>query len=371
MSDEPLYVTRPALPPLSDYQALLADIWSSGRLTNGGPFHARLEAALAEYLDVPYVSLFANGTLALLVALRALKVEGEVVTTPFSFVATAHALLWSGCRPVFADIDPVTLNLDPAAARQALTPHTRALLPVHVYGRPCALSAFQSLATERDLALIYDAAHAFGVRLETDNLLRQGDLSVLSFHATKIFHTFEGGAIVCHDPAMKAHIDLLKNFGFKGETRVIELGINAKMNELQAAFGLRLLADMDTHMAGRAASAARYRAGLAGLPGLRCLEDLPGVARPNHAYFPVLVEDGFPLSREELYLFLRSREIYGRRYFYPLISDFPMYREMAADSPLPVARRVAERVLCLPMFSGMESSQVDRVVDAILEACRR
>lgn len=364
----PLYVTQPYLPGLEEFEPYLRQIWASGQVTNGGPFHRRLEAALADYLDVPHLSLFANGTLALLVALRALEIEGEVVTTPFSFVATSHALRWNGITPVFADIDPQTLNLDPAAVEAAITPRTRAILPVHVYGRPCALDAFQALAGRHGLRLVYDAAHAFGVRLAGGNLLRAGDLSVLSFHATKVFHTFEGGAIVCHDAAMKARIDLLKNFGFKGETQVVELGINAKMNEVQAAFGLLQLAHVDAAIQARAAIDAHYRRGLADLPGLRCLSPSPGVARANHAYFPVLVEEGFGPGRDALYEALRARGIHARRYFYPLISDFPMYRDTAGAGRLPVAGRVAERVLCLPIFPAMTEADCARVIEAVRAA---
>lgn len=365
MSRTPLYVTRPSLPPFEEFEPLLREVWASARVTNGGPFHKRLEAELAAYLDVPYVSLFANGTLALLVALRALDVDGEVITTPYSFVATSHVLRWSGCTPVFADIDPHSLDLDPAAVEAAITPRTRAILPVHVYGRPCDTKALQAVADAHGLRLIYDAAHAFGVRLDGGNLLRAGDMSVMSFHATKVFHTFEGGAIVCRDRAMKDRIDLLKNFGFKGETEVIETGINAKMNEFQAAFGCHLLGRIDGEIASRAAIAQRYRAGFAGLPGIGLPGDVGSVARPNHAYFPIFVDAAFPGGRDGLYRHLREQEIYARRYFHPLISDFAMYRNAAGAATLPVARTAADAVLCLPIFAGMTDGDCDRVVDAV------
>lgn len=368
MSRTPLYVTRPSLPPFEEFEPLLREVWASARVANGGPFHKRLEAALAEYLDVPHISLFANGTLALLVAMKALNVTGEVITTPFSFVATSHALLWSGCTPVFADIDPCSLNLDPKAVRAAITPRTQAILPVHVYGRPCDLDGMQAIAAEHDLGLIYDAAHAFGVRLDGRNLLHCGDLSIMSFHATKVFHTFEGGAIVCHDRAMKERIDLLKNFGFKGETEVVELGINGKMNEFQAAFGLHLLGRIDAEIEARAAIAARYRDGFADLPGIDLPADAPHVVRANHAYFPILVDAAFPLSRDDLYRHLREHEIYPRRYFHPLISEFDMYRNAPGADHLPVARAVSGRILCLPLFAGMTAEDCDRVIGAIRAA---
>lgn len=368
MSIPPLYVTRPHLPALGEFEPYLREIWENGQLTNDGPFHRRLEDALATYLDVPYVSLFANGTLALLVAIRALDVAGEVITTPFSFVATTHALRWNGITPVFADIDPETLNLDPATVEAAITPRTRAILPVHVYGRPCDLKGLRAVADRHGLRLIFDAAHAFGVRLRDGNLFDAGDLSVLSFHATKVFHTFEGGAIICHDPAVKARVDLLKNFGFAGETEVVELGINAKMNEFQAAFGLLQLDHVDTVIQARTAVDAYYRSGLADLPGLRFLPPSPSVVRANHAYFPVLVEEAFGRTRDDLYEALRARGIYARRYFYPLISDFPMYRGSVDAGRLPVARQVADRVLCLPIFPAMGQADCARVVEAVRTA---
>lgn len=368
MSRGPLYVTRPTLPSLEGFEPYLRDIWASGQVTNGGAFHDRLEAALADYLDVPHVALLANGTLALLVALRALGLRGEVITTPFSFVATAHALLWNGNPPVFADIDPTSLNLDPEAVERAITPDTEAILAVHVYGRPCALQALRDVADRHGLRLIYDAAHAFGVRLEDGSLWRNGDLSVLSFHGTKVFHTFEGGAIVCHDAAMKQRIDLLKNFGFRSETEVVELGINAKMNEFQAAFGLYALSGVDAEIAARARIAARYGEAVDALPGLSRLPDIPGVARPNHAYFPIQVGPSFRLDRDGLYTHLKRHDIHARRYFHPLISAFPMYAGARGLGHLPVAESVAARILCLPIHGGMDDADCRRVIDALRAA---
>jgi dTDP-4-amino-4,6-dideoxygalactose transaminase len=369
VSEGPLYVTRPLLPPLDEFLPYLEKIWAGGQVTNGGAFHRHLEAALAKYLDVEHISLFANGTLALLTAVKTLDLSGEVITTPFSFVATAHALLWNGITPVFADIDADTLNLDPSAVEAAITPRTAAILPVHVYGRPCDVRAIQRIANEHGLRVVYDAAHAFGVRCKDTNLLRWGDLSILSFHATKVFHTFEGGAIVCPDAQTKQRVDRLKNFGFAGETSVVALGINGKMNELQAAFGLLHLQHMDSALARRREIDTCYRRSLADVAGIRCLP-LPDLAVYNYGYFPVRVEAQYPLGREGLYLRLRESDIHARRYFYPLISDFPMYRSLpsAAADALPVARRVAEEILCLPIYPDMSEADCARVVAVIREA---
>jgi len=364
-----LYVTRPFLPPLHEFLPYLDDIWRSAQLTNNGEYHRRFEVALARYLDVEHVSLVANGTLGLLTALKALELGGEVITTPFSFVATAHALLWNGLTPVFADIDPQTLNLDPAAVAAAVTPRTSAILPVHVFGRPCDTAAIDRIAAERGLRVLYDAAHAFGVRGRHAGLLRAGDLSVLSFHATKVFHTFEGGAVVCGDAALKRRIDYLRNFGFQDETTVLTLGINAKLNELQSAFGLLHLQHMDEVMARRQAVDSHYRLALREVRGIRCLE-LPQAASSNFGYFPILVGDEFAASRDALYAALRGAGIFARRYFFPLISDFPMYRHLPSADParLPVARSVAARVLCLPIHAAMTAADCDRVA-ATMRAC--
>jgi dTDP-4-amino-4,6-dideoxygalactose transaminase len=349
-----VYVTRPHLPPLEEFIPYLREIWDSGWLTNNGQFHQQLEAALCTYLGVEHVSLFANGTLALICALQAERITGEVITTPFSFVATSHALLWNGIQPVFADIDPHSFNLDPEKIEAAITPRTTAIMPVHVYGSPCQMAEIARIADVYGLKVIYDAAHAFGVRQNGDSILNQGDLSVLSFHATKVFTTFEGGAIVCHDAKKKARIDYLKNFGIADEVTVVAPGINAKMNEVQAAFGLLQLRHMDHVMRSRAAIDQTYRKALAGIEGIMIPDQLANVER-NYSYFPVLITESFPLSRDALYQHLREHGVYARRYFYPLISTFSMYRGLtsAAGDNLPVASRVAQQVLCLPIYPDL------------------
>jgi dTDP-4-amino-4,6-dideoxygalactose transaminase len=362
MNEKPLYVTQPYLPPLQEFIPYLEQIWESRILTNRGPFHQELEKALCEYLGVEHLALFANGTLALVTALQALRISGEVITTPFSFVATAHSLLWNGIRPVFVDIDPYTLNLDPSKIEAAITPQTTAILPVHCYGNPCDVDAIQAIADNYNLKVIYDAAHAFGVKRDDGSILRQGDLSVLSFHATKVFTTFEGGAIVCPDSKIKQHIDNLKNFGFVNETTVVAPGINGKMSEFAAALGLLQLKHVDEALARRRDVDRAYRELLADVPGVTCLKE-GGQRSANYSYFPVLVGPEYPLTREALYQRLRNHNIYARRYFYPLISDFPMYRGLksAQKDNLPVATEVAERVICLPMHSGLGTDDVQRI----------
>jgi dTDP-4-amino-4,6-dideoxygalactose transaminase len=367
-SEPPLLtVTQPDLPPLEEFIPLLESIWASRRLTNRGPFHVRFSQALAEYLGVPHVALFANATLALLVAQRALGLTGEVVTTPFSFVATAHTLLWNRVQPVFADIDPESLCLDPAQVEAALSPRTSAILPVHVYGRSCDTARLQALAQRHGVKLLYDAAHAFGVCDAGGSLLRHGDASVLSFHATKVFNTFEGGALVSHDPALQKRVADLKNFGFANEVTVLDVGINAKMSEFQAALGLLQLGRVDLVQARRSRIDARYRERLAGVPGLQCLP-LPPLPRYNHAYFPVRVMPAFALDRDALYARLKANGVLSRRYFYPLISEFPMYKDLPSARPdrLPVATEVARQILCLPIFPDLPLEQVDRVADLIV-----
>jgi dTDP-4-amino-4,6-dideoxygalactose transaminase len=366
---EPITVARPDLPPLDDFLPLLREIWDSHRLTNNGPFHVRFEQALAEYLHVPQVALFANATLALLVAQHAFGLQGEVITTPFSFVATAHSLLWNRLRPVFVDIDPVTLCLDPARVEEAITERTSAILPVHVYGTPCDTRRLGELARRHGLKLLYDGAHAFGVDDGGGSLLRHGDASVVSFHATKAFNTFEGGAVICHDAEFKQRLDRIKNFGFAGEVSVVTTGINAKMNEFQAALGLMQLGRFDASLTQRAAVAARYRQGLANVAGLRC-PPRADVARDNHAYFPVFVDEGFALSRDELHEHLKRHGVLTRRYFYPLITEFAMYRELGAcgERELPVAHEVARRILCLPIYADLALADVDRIVALIEQA---
>lgn len=368
-NDKPLYVTQPTLPPLEEFLPYLERIWQTKILTNCGPFHQELEQALADYLGVKHVSLFNNGTNALLVALQALKISGEVVTTPYSFVATANSLLWRGIAPVFADIDPVTLNLDPAKLAAAITPRTTAIMPVHCYGNPCDVDGIDKIAKARGLKVIYDAAHAFGVRNSSTSLLALGDLSVLSFHATKVFNTFEGGAIVSHDPETKTHIDQLRNFGFESEITVVSAGINSKMSEFNAALGIVQLKGLKDAVERRKAIATRYREGLAPVKGIQCLAETKQWT-PNYAYFPVMVTPDFPLARDALYRKLGESNIFGRRYFYPLISDFPMYQDLpsAAHANLPVARTAASRVLCLPMSANMDIADADRVIARVAEA---
>lgn len=366
--NSPVFVTRPYLPPLEELQPYLEQIWANRQLTNGGPFHQQLEEELCRYLGVEHISLFANGTLALVTALQALRITGEVITTPYSFVATAHSLLWNGIKPVFVDIDRESLNLDPERIEAAITPQTTAILPVHVYGRPCATERIQKIADTYGLKVIYDAAHAFAVEDQGGSVLRHGDLSVLSFHATKVFTTFEGGAIVSPDAKTKKRIDYLKNFGFVDEVTVVAPGINGKMNELQAAIGLAQLKHIDKALNERAAIDRRYRELLDDVPGIRCLP-VPGLARCNHSYFPIMVEHDYPESRDELYLRLRECGIFARRYFYPLISEFPMYRALpsAASSNVPVAAHAASRVICLPIYPNLPAADLESIVSIIRE----
>ncbi len=369
--NNPIYVTQPYLPPLNEFVPYLQTIWDNKILTNGGPFHQQLEQALCDYLGVKHLSLFTNGTVALVTALQALRITGEVITTPYSFVATAHSLLWNGLKPVFVDIDPHTLNLDPGKIEAAITPQTTAILPVHVYGNPCDTKAIQDIADRHRLRVIYDAAHAFGVREASGSILRHGDLSVLSFHATKVFNTFEGGAIVSPDAKTKERVDHLKNFGFVDEVTVIEPGINGKMSEVNAAFGLLQLKHVNKAIQRRKAIDAIYRTRFAAVDGLHCL-DFSTQATASHSYFPILVDERFPVDREALHRSLAERGIHARRYFYPLISEFPMYRDLPSAGPgnLPVATRVAQQVLCLPIYPAMTSEQVESVVQAVLGQCR-
>lgn len=363
---KPVYVTQPFLPPLEEFTPYLEQIWENKILTNGGPYHQQLEKALCEYLGVEHIALFSNGTIALVTALQALRITGEVITTPYSFVATAHSLLWNGIKPVFVDVDPVNLNLDPARIEAAITPQTTAIMPVHCYGHPCDVKAIQKIADNYNLRVIYDAAHAFGVQDEGGSILRHGDLSVLSFHATKVFNTFEGGAIICPDAKTKQRIDHLKNFGFVDEVTVVAPGINGKMSEINAAFGLLQLKYMDQAFLRRAAIDSTYRQQLEGVKGIYCLPDA-GQKESNYSYFPVLVEADYPLSRDELYQKLKDQGIYSRRYFYPLISEFPMYRGLpsAQRSNLPVASAAAEKVLCLPIYPALQVEDQQRVIDFI------
>lgn len=363
----PLYVTRPFLPPLEEFIPYLEQIWANGWLTNNGPLHEQFEAELARHLGVQHLSLFSNGTLALITALQALRITGEVITTPFSFVATSHSLIWNGIQPVFVDIDPTTCNLDPAMVEAAITPRTTAILPVHVYGTPCDTGEIDRIADTYGLKVIYDAAHAFAVNQGGQPVLRHGDLSVLSFHATKVFTTFEGGAIICHDKKTKSRIDHLKNFGIADETTVMAPGINAKLNEVQAAFGLLQLKHVDSLIQARKRVSERYRQALEGVKGLTLPPPPAPDVRSNYGYFPVLVDEDYPVSRDELYTRLRAHGVYARRYFYPLISSFPMYRGLpsARLENLPVANSIARRILCLPIYPTLTDEQQDLICELV------
>ncbi|MBU3613691.1 DegT/DnrJ/EryC1/StrS family aminotransferase [Polynucleobacter sp. Latsch14-2] len=366
MSDKPIYVTQPFLPPLEEFTAYLERIWENKTLTNGGPFHQQLEKALCEYLGVNHIALFNNGTIALITALQALKIKGEVITTPYSFVATAHSLLWNGIEPVFVDIDPNTLNLDPSKIEAAITSKTTAIMPVHCYGHPCNVEAIQEIADRHNLKVIYDAAHAFGVDCHCGSVLNHGDLSVLSFHATKVFNTFEGGAIVCPDAKTKRHIDQLKNFGFVDEVTVDVAGINGKMSEVNAAFGLVQLNHIDAALDGRKKVDTLYRSLLKDVVGIKCLEDT-GKKVANYSYFPILVEQDYPLTRDELYQKLKDCNIYARRYFYPLISQFPTYKNLNSSNSknLLNALDASEKVLCLPIYPDLENGEIKKIVNVI------
>jgi len=366
--DRPIFVTQPYLPPLEEFIPYLEQIWSNKILTNCGPFHQQLEQALCEHLGVNHICLFTNGTIALVTALQALRITGEVITTPYSFVATSHSLLWNGIKPVFVDIEPSTLNLDPTMIEAAITPQTTAIMPVHCYGHPCDVEAIQKIADNYNLKVIYDAAHAFGVQCDCGSVLMHGDLSVLSFHATKVFNTFEGGAIVCPDAKTKVRIDQLKNFGHVGEVTVVAPGINGKMSEFNAALGLLQLKYIDRALARRQEIDAAYRERLRGVKGIHCLGDA-GEKVANHAYFPILVDTHYPISRDELYQRLKDNGIHPRRYFYPLISEFSMYRGLpsAHRDHLPVATAAAQAVLCLPIYPDLEMAVVDTITRFIAD----
>lgn len=367
--ENPIYVTRPALPPLEEFTELLKQIWQNKVLTNNGPFHQQFEEKLAEYLGVKYISVFSNGTLALMTALQTLRITGEVITTPFSFVATTHSLWWNNIKPVFADIEPNTFNLDPEKVEAAITPQTTAIMPVHVYGNPCNVAKLQQIADTYGLKLIYDAAHAFGVKINGNSVLNYGDLSILSFHATKVFNTIEGGAIICPDEKTKKRVDFLKNFGFADEVTVIEPGINAKMNELQAAYGLLQLKYVDENIAKRKAISELYRKNLTNIPGVKFLNDMNDVSH-TYSYFPIFIDAPiYGKTRDELYEELKRNNICGRRYFYPLISQFPTYRGLTSAKPsnLPIAESIAKEVICLPIYPELEIETVTSIILFIRE----
>ena len=367
MEDKLITVTSPLLPSLDEFIPMLKDIWDRKWLTNNGHYHKELEKSLAEYLGVKYISLFTNGTLPLITALQAMRITGEVITTPYSFVATTHSIWWNGLKPVFVDVDEKTGNIDPEKIEAAITPHTTAIMPVHVYGTPCNTKRIQEIADVYGLKVIYDAAHAFGVKVNGESILNAGDMSTLSFHATKVYNTVEGGALVCHDEATKKRIDYLKNFGFAGETTVVAPGINSKMDEIRAAYGLLNLKQVDDAIARRKATAERYRAALKNVAGIRMLEDVEGVHH-NYAYFPIFISEEYGLSRDALYEKLKEHNVYGRRYFYPLISTFSAYKGLESARPenLPVAHKLAGQVLCLPMFAGLDNESIDRIIDIVI-----
>ena len=362
-------VTSPLLPNLDEFYELLKEIWDNKWITNNGLFHQKLEGALAEYLNVPYVSLFTNGTLPLITALQALRITGEVITTPYSFVATTHALWWNGIKPVFVDIEPDSCCIDPNKIEAAITPKTTAILPVHVYGRPCDTKAIQEIADKYGLKVIYDAAHAFGVEINGKSVLNAGDLSTLSFHATKVYNTIEGGAMIMHDAITKQRIDYLKNFGFADETEVVAPGINSKLDEMRSAYGLLNLKQVDKAIEARHQVAVKYREVLKNIEGISIWDDIPGI-RNNYSYVPIFVDSKkFGITRDELYFKMKASNVLGRRYFYPLISEFSTYRGLssAATENLPVATKMANEVICLPIHHSLSEEDVKRVLDCIIK----
>lgn len=368
-SNELITVTSPLLPDLDGFYELLKDIWKRKWITNNGYYHQELEKALCEYLKVPYISLFTNGTLPLITALQAFRITGEVITTPYSFVATTHSLWWNGIKPVFVDIDPSTGNIDPDKIEVAITPKTTAIMPVHVYGKPCDTRRIQEVADKYGLKVIYDAAHAFGVEVNGEGILNAGDMSTLSFHATKVYNTIEGGALVMHDAQTKKRVDYLKNFGFAGETEVVAPGINSKMDEVRSAYGLLNLRQVDQAIETRHQVAIKYREALREVEGITFFEDMPGV-KHNYSYFPIFVDEKkYGMSRDELYFKLKERGILGRRYFYPLISTFTTYRGLESANPnnLPNAHKMAEEVICLPMYHALSEEDVERIIEQIIK----
>lgn len=386
MNEKKITVTSPLLPNLDEFQEMLKEIWDSKWITNNGQFHQQLEKALAEYLKVPYISLFTNGTLPLLTALQALRITGEVITTPYSFVATTHSIWWNGCRPVFVDIDPATGNIDPEKIEAAITPKTTAIMPVHVYGKPCDTKRIKEIADKYGLKVIYDAAHAFGVEVPAEeyglkpetaessmiygqcSILSAGDMSTLSFHATKVYNTLEGGALVMHDEQSKKRIDYLKNFGFAGETEVVAPGINSKVDEVRSAYGLLNLQQVDSAIEARHLVAIKYREALRNVPGIRFFDDMPGV-KHNYSYFPVFIDaEKYGVTRDELYFKMKEQGVLGRRYFYPLISTFSTYRGLPSAAPenLPVATKMANEVICLPMHHALSDDDIQRTIDIIV-----
>lgn len=369
MKNDSITVTSPLLPNLDDFTGLLKEIWDSKWITNNGQFHQKLEKALCDYLGVEFLSLFTNGTLPLITALQAMHITGEVITTPYSFVATTHALWWNGIKPVFVDIDPSNCGIDPDKIESAITPKTTAIMPVHCYGKPCDTERIQAIADKYGLKVIYDAAHAFGVEVNGESVLKQGDMSTLSFHATKVYNTAEGGALIVKDAQTKKRVDYLKNFGFAGETEVVAPGINSKMDEIRAAFGLLNLKQVDEAIEKRHQVAIKYREALRNVNGIRFFDDMPGV-KHNYSYFPIFVNaEEYGMTRDELYFKMREKGIFGRRYFYPLISTFSTYRGLPSAAPenLPVAIRIANEVICLPMHHGLSEEEIQKIVSCIVK----
>ena len=369
MNEKQITVTSPLLPNLEEFHALLKEIWDSKWVTNNGSFHKQLEKELAEYLKVPYISLFTNGTLPLLTALQALRITGEVITTPYSFVATTHSIWWNGCKPVFVDVDPATGNMDPDKIEAAITNKTTAIMPVHVYGTPCDTKRIQEIADKYGLKVIYDAAHAFGVEVNGESVLTAGDMSTLSFHATKVYNTLEGGALVMHDAETKKRVDYLKNFGFAGETEVVAPGINSKVDEVRAAYGILNLRQVDAAIEARHQVAVKYREALRPVDGITFMDDMPGV-KHNYSYFPIFIDaEKYGMTRDELYEKMRSHNVLGRRYFYPLISTFSTYRGLEAAAPknLPNAHKMADSVICLPMHHELSAEDIHRVLELIVK----
>lgn len=362
--EKQITVTSPLLPDLKEFNALLTEIWKSKWITNNGSFHQQLEQELSTYLKVPYLSLFTNGTLPLITALQALRITGEVITTPYSFVATTHSLWWNGIKPVFVDVDPSNCGLDPNKIEAAITPKTTAIMPVHCYGKPCDTEAIQEIADKYGLKVIYDAAHAFGVEVDGESILNAGDISTLSFHATKVYNTIEGGAMIMKDEQTKKRIDYLKNFGFANETTVVAPGINSKMDEVRAAYGLLNLKQVDKAIEARKKVANTYREALKDVDGVSYFDDMPGV-RHNYSYFPIFINaEKFGKTRDELYQEMKVANVLGRRYFYPLITEFSTYKGLpsATRENLPEAYKLAETVLCLPMHHNLSEGEIYRVV---------
>ncbi len=369
MSNKLITVTSPLLPDLVDFNEMLKEIWNSKWITNNGTFHQQLEKALCEYLKVPFISLFTNGTLPLITALQALRITGEVITTPYSFVATTHSLWWNGIKPVFVDIDPATGNIDPDKIEAAITPKTTAIMPVHVYGKPCDTKRIQEIADKYGLKVIYDAAHAFGVEVNGESILKAGDMSTLSFHATKVYNTIEGGALVMHDEKTKKRIDYLKNFGFANEVEVVAPGINSKMDEIRSAYGLLNLKQVDAAIEARHQVAVQYREALSSVEGITFMDDMPGV-KHNYSYFPIFVDaEKYGMTRDELYFKMKEQNVLGRRYFYPLISEFSTYRGLpsATKENLPNAHKMADSVICLPMHHELNINEIEKIKNLIIK----